>query len=450
MDTPTSQQANHLENMSVAMNVARDWVLQALGLLLYKLTRWLVVTLQKFTWAVWGIERVRRDARRGLQFKQSAHVQEVLWRRKHGDCSVAGIRDFITKHKGFKHPSTILRPNVSLYCLTRHDAVFVETPEGKDVYSGGPLYLRQFQLAQYVITMPLASFHKTASDVGAPRVPVTWLSSTPRSGSTLLANVLGSAPHMRVLHEPDALTCLGTLVRDGALPAGEYSQLLISAVELLCKPDDRCGALLIKARPCVTKMMEDVYPAFPHARYLFLYRNSLKTLSSCLAVSSDDPAYRALRVVLDSQVLSTVFPCARKWLYAALAGINEKPTAALRPSHLTASGIATAAWAASVSRCAEMRDRGIPVRALLYEDIMRNTQAACHELFKLLELRSEYVSEAMQVFRKDFNRSQPVPHADSRRALPQEARQEADMVLKKHGLPKLGERVELSGLIKFE
>ena len=76
MDSQPSQ-TNHLENMSVAMNVARDWVLQALSLLLYVLTRWMVVTLQKFTWAVWGIERVRRDARRGLQFKQSAHVQEV-------------------------------------------------------------------------------------------------------------------------------------------------------------------------------------------------------------------------------------------------------------------------------------------------------------------------------------------------------------------------------------
>ena len=76
MDIQPSQ-TNHLENMSLAMNVARDWALQALGLMLYVLTRWLVVTLQKFTWAVWGIERIRRDARRGLQFKQSAHVQEV-------------------------------------------------------------------------------------------------------------------------------------------------------------------------------------------------------------------------------------------------------------------------------------------------------------------------------------------------------------------------------------
>ena len=116
------------------------------------------------------------------------------------------MRDFITKHKGFKHPSYVLRPQVSLYCLTRHEAVFVETPEGEDVFNGGPLFLRQFALARHVITMPLASFHKTASDMGAPRVPMTWLSSTPRSGSTLLAHVLGSAPNMRVLHEPDALT----------------------------------------------------------------------------------------------------------------------------------------------------------------------------------------------------------------------------------------------------
>ncbi|KAL8563607.1 hypothetical protein ACOMHN_024708 [Nucella lapillus] len=449
MDTSSSQ-TNHLENMSVAMHVARDWVLQVLSLLLYVLTRWMVVTLQKFTWAVWGVERIRRDARRGLQFKQSAHVQEVLWRRKLKECSVADQGDFITKHKGFKHPSYILRPNVSLYCITRHEAIFVETAEGKDVYSGGPLYARQFHLAQHIITMPLASFHKTASDVGVPRVPVSWLGCTPRSGSTLLAHVLGSAPNMRVLNEPDVLTSLGKLHHDGKLPTGEYSQLLASAVRLLCKPDDRCGALLIKGRPAVTRLIEDVYRAFPHARYLFLYRNSLKSLNSCLALATADPASVALRMLLDSKLLSAVFPCARRWLYADLVGVNDKKSAALKPSHLSASGIAIAAWAAGVSCVSVLRDHGVPVRALLYEDVMRNPAAACRQLFKLMELRADYVSQALQVFRKDFNRSPPLKLADSRRALVPEARQEADTVLKAHGLPKLGERMELPGLVKFE
>lgn len=444
------KETNHLENLSVAMNVARDWVLVALSFMLYVLTRWMTVTLQKFTWAVWGIERVRRDARRGLNFKQSAHVQEVLWRRKLNSSAVADVGDFITKHCEFRHPSCVLRPNVSLYCLTRTEVVFVETPEGQDIYTGGPLYLRQFALAQRVITMPLASFHKTASDVGAPRVPLTWLSCTPRSGSALLAHVLGSASNMRVLHEPDVLTCLGRLLRDKALGAGEYSQLLASAVMLLCKPDDRCGALLLKARPCVTRMVEDVYPTFPRARYLFLYRNSLKSLNSCLAVTAGDPATIALRVVLDSNVLSTIFPCVRKWLYSNLVGVNEKPNTGIKPSTLTASGIATAAWAAGVARAAEFSDKGVPLRALLYEDIMRNPRAATQQLFKQLELRPEHVPLAMEVFRQDFNRSPPLPQLDTRRALPHEARQEADSVLKAYGLPKLGERVELPGLVKFD
>ena len=98
---------------------------------------------------------------------------------------------------------------------------------------------RQFQLAKHVITMPLASFHKTAQDVGSPRVPLCWLASTSRAGSALVANVLGAAPTTRVLQDPDVLTCLGALLRDGQLPVVEYNQLLVSAVGLLCKPDDR-------------------------------------------------------------------------------------------------------------------------------------------------------------------------------------------------------------------
>jgi hypothetical protein len=377
-----------------------------------------------------------------------------MWRRKTSACAVADQHDFITKHKGFKHPSCVLKPNVSLYCLTRTEAVFVEVGETDDVYAGGPLYQRQFQLARNVITMPLASFHKTAQDVGSPRVPLTWLSSTPRAGAALIANVLGVAPTTRLLHEPDVLTCLGTMLRDGALPASEYSQLLVSAVGLLCKPDDRCGALIIKARPGITRMMEDVHPSFPRARFLFLYRNSLKTLHSCLALSSNDPAARALRFVLDNRVLSTIFPCGRRRVFAAIASIDEKSSLDLKPAQLSASGIATAAWAASVSRCSELRDRGVPVRTLLYEDVMRSPRSACLELFKLLDLRPEFVPQAMQVFANDFNRSvsstqQPYSD-DSRRALPADARQEADAILKKHGLPKLGERIELPGLVKFD
>lgn len=427
---PKPEEANHLENMSRAMNVARDWVLTALSLVLYFVTRQLVVALQKFTWAVWGVERVRRDARRGLQFKQSAHVQEIMWRRKTSACAVADERDFITKHKGFRHPSCVLRPNVSLYCLTKTEAVFVETGEADDVYhAGGPLYQRQFQLAQNVIAMPLASFHKTAQDVASPRVPLTWLSSTPRAGAALLAHVLGVGPTTRVLYEPDVLTSLGAMLRDGSLPASEYSQLLGSAVGLLCKPDERCGALLIKVRPGLTRMMEDVHRAFPRARFLFLYRNSLKTLHSCLALASNDPASKALRFVLDSRALSALFPCARRRVFAAVADVDEKSSV-------------------------ELRDRGVPVRTVLYEDVMRSPRAACQELFKLLGLLPQYVPQALQVFSSDYNRSAAStqqPYADdSRRALPAEARHEADAILKKHGLPKLGERVELSGLVKFE
>ena len=102
--------------------------------LLFRVTRRIVITLQKFTWAVQGVERIRRDAARGLQFKQSAHVQEIFWKRKFVDHSVADPSCFITTHKCFRPPQCIFRPNVSLYCMTRREAVFVEVAEGENVY----------------------------------------------------------------------------------------------------------------------------------------------------------------------------------------------------------------------------------------------------------------------------------------------------------------------------
>lgn len=175
---------------------------QILVFLLFRITRRLVLTLQKFTWAVTGVERIRRDAARGLQFKQSAHVQEIFWKRKYLEHSVADPSNFITTHSGFRQPSCILKPNVSLYCMTRKEAVFIEVKESVNVYRSKVstyLYHNQYYHAVNVITMPLASFHKVASDVGLPKVPVTWLACTARSGATLLSQVLIRIDNSRML-----------------------------------------------------------------------------------------------------------------------------------------------------------------------------------------------------------------------------------------------------------
>ncbi|CAG5121220.1 unnamed protein product [Candidula unifasciata] len=445
---------NHLEQFSKAMSMFRDRALEILVFILFRFTRRLVLTFQKFTWAVTGVERIRRDAARGLQFKQSAHVQEIFWKRKYLDHSVADLSNFITTHKGFRQPSCVFKSNVSLYCMTRKEAVFIEVKETDNVYKSKHstyLYQNQYHHAVNVITMPLASFHKMASDVGSPRVPVTWMASTIRSGSTLISQMMSRIPGMLVLSEPDAITTLGFLFKNKLIQGSEYKQLLASCVKLLCKPDDRYSAVFVKARPCTTSLLEEIVQAFPKFRYLFMYRNSVKSIMSSLSLLQQDPAPNALRFIMDSSILSTLLPFVRSYFYYYHVFLNEKKVPGIIPKKLDSVGILTAAWAASISQCSDLRYKGYNIGSILYEDFMNNPRRSLSVLLQRLDIRTEHLSVAAEALKVDFNRG--VAHdlaMDSRRALSPESRQEADNILKAYGLPKLGERYEISGLLKLE
>ncbi|CAL1528464.1 unnamed protein product [Lymnaea stagnalis] len=445
---------NHLEQFSKAVNMFRDRALQILMFLLYRVTRRLVLTFQKFTWAVTGVERIRRDAARGLNFKQSAHVQEIFWKRKFLDHSVADPSNFITTHKGFRQPSCIFKPNVSLYCMTRKEAVFIEVKESENVYRSKHstyLYQNQYQHAVHVITLPLASFHKMASDVGNPRVPVTWLSCTARGGATLVSQMMYRIPGMLVLSEPDAITTLGFLYKNKQIQTGEYNQLLASCVRLLCKPDDRYSAVFVKARPCTTSLLEDIVQVFPRFRYLFMYRNSVKSVMSNLALLQQDPAPKALKFIMDNSILCLFLPFVRSHFYYYNVFLNEKKVPGVVPKKLDSVGIFTAAWAASVSQCADLRYKGYNIGSILYEDFMNNPRRSLSVLLQRLDIRGEHLGVAAEALKVDFNIAGTHDLImDARRVLTSESRQEADNILKAYGLPKLGERHEISGLLKLE
>ncbi|XP_050419312.1 uncharacterized protein LOC126832534 [Patella vulgata] len=449
---------NHLEHISTAMYKGRDYVLYLMSFLLYRFTRSIIVTFQKFTWAITGVENIRRDARRGLQFRQSAHVLDIFWKRKFLPHTIADPKDFIALHSCFKHPNYVLKPNVSLYCMTKTDAIFVETPEGTNIYKSQQhnsyLYEAQFTNAKKIVMMPLASFHKIASDVGNPKVPTIWISSTGRCGSTLLGQVFYRIPGMLLLSEPDAITNLGYLHKNLSLQQGEYEQLLASAVRLLCKPDDRYSMICVKARPNATALSEDIAHMFPQIRQIFMYRNSLKTVWSYLALLQTDPASQALRFIMDNKVISTILPFFRTGVYNYYVKVNAKEIETIKPSKLSTVGIFTAAWAAGVSRCVEAREKGIPILPILYEDLMKNPLQSCIVLFNRLDIRKEYLSLAAEAFKVDYQKSsvlgQGLLTSDTRRAIPTECRVEADTILKKYSLPKLGERVEVPGLLRFE
>lgn len=258
-------------------------------------------------------------------------------------------------------------------------------------------------------------------------------------------------PGMLVLSEPDAITTLDFLYRNKTIQVSEYKQLLASCVKLLCKPDERFSAVFVKARPCTTNLLEDICQVFTKFRYLFMYRNSAKSVISNLHQLQQDPAPNCLRFIMDNVILSTFFPFVRSYFYCYNVFLNEKKVPGVDPRKLDTVGILTAAWAASVAQCADLRYKGYNIGSILYEEFMNNPRRSLSILLQRLDIRGEHLSYAAEALKVDFNRG--VAHdlaLEFRRALSPESRQEADNILKAYGLPKLGERYELSGLLKLE
>ena len=454
-DTKSSD-INHMENISKAMNKAREYIILFLTFMFFKLTMALVILCQKFTWGVTGVDRIRKDAHRGLNFKQSAHVQSIFWRRKFYGMSMSDPSEFITTHKCFKHPNYVLKPNMSIYCMTKSEVFFVEVKADTNIY-GGPdssakFHTEQFQKAINLISMPLASFHKIASDLGAPKMPIIWISSTGRCGASLLSHVFAQLPGMMVLNEPDVLTSLAFLRKTNKINKGEYEQLLPSSIRLLCKPDERAGMICIKARGCCTRQIQLVFKNFPQVIQIFIYRNSLKTVSSGLGLFAVEPIAIAIRHIIDNKILSTVMPCFRNTLYRYFCMISDREPPMTSLKSLSSTGIFTTSWAANVSLCVEAVEQRVPILPVLYEDMLKNPRRTCALLFDFLDIRKEYISAAMEGFKVDTNKGNmsSLVISDSRRTIPHEFRVEADLILKKYNLPKLGERFEIPSLIDFD
>ena len=72
-------------------------------------------------------------------------------------------------------PEYVLRQTVSLYAITRKEAIFVETPEGINIYSSDvhPFFVvAQFLNAANVIKISIREFVSLAENIGDPTTPI--------------------------------------------------------------------------------------------------------------------------------------------------------------------------------------------------------------------------------------------------------------------------------------
>ena len=231
--------------------------------------------------------------------------------------SVSSAMDFICAFRTRVKPEYVLKSNISLYVVTKQEAISVETPKKVNIFSSDThpfLFVAQFYNATKVITMCIIDFLSLADKIGNPRFPVVWISNTGRCGGTMLSQMFESVPGTLVIHEPDPPTNLYHLHEDNKLMESEYEVMLKSTIRIMCKPNQGITRICIKPRPVCCGMMTDITKQCSYMRQLFVYRNSLDTLKSWLGIMAYDPYIAVVRACTDAVWFSNLCPYMRDLL----------------------------------------------------------------------------------------------------------------------------------------
>ena len=211
----------------------------------------------------------------------------ILWKRKFHVYDTCSERDFLCFYAFCVNSEYVLKPNISLYSISKEEAIFIETAENINIYSSDEnpfLYFAQFEHSKYVIKMSIDSFHALADKLGNPAIPVIWMSNTGRCGSTLLCQVLEKVPGTLQMSEPDAPSNIDFMRHTNLITDGEHDRLLVSTIRLLCKPHPGTRMICIKTHNHSISLMKHVSRLSPSIKQIFMYRNCKETVASTRAL----------------------------------------------------------------------------------------------------------------------------------------------------------------------
>ena len=385
---------------------------------------------------------------RNLTYQTSALLQRVLWRNKLFIVDQSLPRDFLTFPISNVHPNYVLKPNVSLYAITTREAVFVETPAGMDIYKSDVnpfLYMSQYRHCHRVVTMPIESMHKLASEMGRLSRDVVWLSNIGRCGSTIIGQLFEDIPATLVISESDAIINLSYLKLEGKLTPEEYERLFISIVKIICKPHPGTKRFCVKPRSCGMIHMGTISKLFPEIKQLFLYRNCLETVASFFDYTYYDGTKRLLRYCNDSDVISWVVPYFRKRLHKYMAFIADR--AGKPPSDMNMFETLAAMWASFICLAKEVKLNDQTLVLVKYEDLVSYQLETCKHIFRETRINLSEIENAVARLRMHSQKPGVVfkylKKKNPWRNMSKENKVKVNVILRNFKMPLLGEDVYL-------
>jgi hypothetical protein len=327
-------------------------------------------------------------------------VLEIQEKQKPHPLGIASPDDFSYRKVGEADPSVIVTdPTISLYCLDHASrrAFFVQVPEDIDVTAPPFLYMAQYDHASRLLSVPYELFHRVAADVDM-RAPLVLIHSTGRAGSTLMSRAFAEMASVTSLSEPDVYTQAVAMRLSG--DDDEIPDLLASATRILLNPAFTCGSSLnvIKFRSQCMEVADLLYDSFPHAGNLFLYRDLNAYLQSSLrAFAIDELPPEAVHQV--ASFLAATSPLLTDELQqrADLDGI----------------AIPCLIWLSAVHAYARMHQRGMPMLAVRYEELIADPRSTLATILAYLGLPIDEVDSALRAFARDSQAGSPLSREEA-------------------------------------
>ena len=308
--------------------------------------------------------------------------------RRGTDIQLASLADFKLYDERNIDAAVLLHDSqLSLYCLdfVQGRAVFVRTPADTNVYAAPFMYQEQRRSAREVLTIPLAALMLLAERLPARFEKIAFVFSIGRCGSSVIARQLGGLAGVRTISEPDFLSQLvaspPAQLRDAELPS------LVRACLPFCVPatDASDTHLVVKPRAYTMQLAPALWQAFPQMRAVLLYRDAEEAVASALRMLESSAGSWLPRGATALKLALSVQPKSERELMHRLVPVfNHIPVQTW--SALGLSGLLLANWVSLLQTYGELRDRGLPIALVHYQDFVESPQRALTGLLTALTI----------------------------------------------------------------
>ncbi len=391
--------------------VKHSFVVATLGL--FFVVNWLFTTIRNLIWWCNGTAAdVRQRQKNWQSIPQHAHKMKILVPYIVDPLLPVDERNFLMTHDGFVEPEYVLRDDINLLQVTKTHALFAQQdPSMAPAFSSKYNFATAGQVitGRYIIKMPIDSFLKLAEELECEEEKIVLIHNIGRCGGTLLTSCFDHTGRAVAWCEPRAIDNVMRLT-NYAWDRKTSRRLIRCTFKMLAKPyhgfHDTTLAYVIKVATFLNGDNEVICKAVPKAKHIFMYRNLN------VAAHSGQRTLWLLPSCFIFYLSWYVFNPQSIPFFLHILGTRSKGLEDMSYRYDLFLEFAYRHQIISFEAFNRMRNSGIPVNALRYEDLIKEPDRVLTELMKTASMPVSLAGKAKEALKKDSQGGQVINQKD--------------------------------------